>query len=273
LCVNNKNYLVLKQLGEGGSSKVSQVFCLQSKTTMAVKQVSLKGADEPTKNEFKNEIEFLMKLRRNPYIVHLYDYQLTNDHIFLVLECGSTDLAKLIQSRKSQNSRLEIYEIRYFWKKMLHAVNTIHQHGVIHRDLKPANFVFVEGHLKLIDFGISNSIQSDATSIIKETQCGTLNYMAPEAIMDMSGGYNPEAPQFKISPRADVWSLGCILYSMMYGRTPFQHIKHQMLKLNAITNPQHRIEFPEFKDQRLWKIVQNCLQRNPKNRATVEQLL
>ncbi|XP_078485790.1 uncharacterized protein LOC100176899 [Ciona intestinalis] len=273
ICINNKHYLVIKELGEGGSSKVLQVFCAETKSILALKKVSLKDCDESTKNEFTNEIEFLLKLRNNSHIVHLYDFELTPDFIHLVMECGSTDLAKLLHSHKTQNSRLEVYEIIYFWKKMLLAVQTIHKHGVIHRDLKPANFLLVKGNLKLIDFGISNAINADATSVIKETQCGTLNYMAPEAILDMSGGHNPNTPKFKISPMADVWSLGCILYSMLYGCTPFQHIKHQLLKLNAITNHQHRIEFPAFKDENFVNIVQECLKRNPKHRPTVDQLL
>lgn len=57
----------------------------------------------------------------------------------------------------------------------------------MHSDLKPANFLVVEGQLKLIDFGIAKAIQSDTTSIARENQVGTLNYMSPEAIL---GGAN-----------------------------------------------------------------------------------
>ena len=57
----------------------------------------------------------------------------------------------------------------------------------MHSDLKPANFLMVEGTLKLIDFGIAKAIQSDTTSIARESQVGTLNYMSPEAIL---GGAN-----------------------------------------------------------------------------------
>lgn len=69
----------------------------------------------------------------------------------------------------------------------MQAVQTIHEARIVHSDLKPANFLMVEGQLKLIDFGIAKAIQSDTTSIARENQVGTLNYMSPEAIL---GGHN-----------------------------------------------------------------------------------
>jgi serine/threonine-protein kinase TTK/MPS1 len=54
--------------------------------------------------------------------------------------------------------------------------------GVIHNDLKPENFVLIGMSLRLIDFGIANKIEQDHTSVEREVRCGTMNYMAPEAI-------------------------------------------------------------------------------------------
>jgi serine/threonine protein kinase len=69
---------------------------------------------------------------------------------------------------------------------MVEAVGTIHEQKIVHSDLKPANFLFVEGALKLIDFGIAkqDTSKSDTTNIVRDHQVGTVNYMSPEAILN-----------------------------------------------------------------------------------------
>jgi serine/threonine-protein kinase TTK/MPS1 len=105
------------------------------------------------------------------------------------MELGESDLNKIL---KSYQSDLPLNRIVTYWHQMLTAVKYIHDNGVIHSDLKPANFLLVNGRLKLIDFGIASNISLDSTSIIKFSQTGTLNYISPEALIDVSSENTPQ---------------------------------------------------------------------------------
>lgn len=269
ISVKGRIYSILKQIGSGGSSKVFQVLN-EKKQIHAIKYVSLEEADNQTVESYRNEIAYLNKLQQHSdKIIRLYDYEITDQYIYMVMECGNIDLNSWLKKKKSINP----WERKSYWKNMLEAVHTIHQHGIVHSDLKPANFLIVDGMLKLIDFGIANQMQPDTTSIVKDSQVGTINYMPPEAIRDMSSSRENGKSKSKISPKSDVWSLGCILYYMTYGKTPFQHIINQISKLHAIIDPNHEIEFPDIPEKDLQDVLKCCLIRDPKLRISIPELL
>ncbi|XP_022359452.1 dual specificity protein kinase TTK isoform X1 [Enhydra lutris kenyoni] len=269
ISVKGRMYSILKQIGSGGSSKVFQVLN-EKKQIHAIKYVNLEEADNQTIESYRNEIAYLNKLQQHSdKIIRLYDYEITDQYIYMVMECGNIDLNSWLKKKKSINP----WERKSYWKNMLEAVHTIHQHGIVHSDLKPANFLIVDGMLKLIDFGIANQMQPDTTSIVKDSQVGTVNYMPPEAIKDMSSSRENGKSKSKISPKSDVWSLGCILYYMTYGKTPFQHIINQISKLHAIIDPNHEIEFPDIPEKDLQDVLKCCLIRDPKQRISIPELL
>ncbi|KAJ6254191.1 dual specificity protein kinase ttk [Anaeramoeba flamelloides] len=328
ITVNAKTYIILKQVGRGGSSKVFKVLSKDFTSIYALKKVYIKGIDPKSLELYKNEIILLEKLKGKKNIIQLIDYEINKKKgIFnIILEFGEIDLAKKLDLLKlnSKNGIINPNFLRLTWQQMLEAVHTIHEQRIIHGDLKPANFLFVEGTLKLIDFGIAKAIQNDTTNIERQGQVGTLNYMSPEAIIDIrpqnrrnnhsqrinktnnpnnnnnnnnndkqssmnnnNNQNNSNNQEFgnendpndnndqcliKVSRASDIWSLGCILYQMVYGYPPFSNLS-MFQKIRAIVDPQHKIHFPHTKDPYLTQVISMCLQKAKNNRPLIPFLL
>ena len=287
--VRGIEYTKLECVGKGGSSKVYKVMA-PNKKIFALKRIRLNGRDQEAATGFLDEITLLARLKGKSNIIQLIDSEVHKREgiIYMVLECGDIDLAKLLQrheaalqerrrgngSNPSSTGEHYVDEnfVRMYWEQMLHAVDTIHRERIVHSDLKPANFLVVEGQLKLIDFGIAKAIQADTTSIARESQVGTLNYMSPEAITGGTPATPSGGPATKVGRASDIWSLGCILYQMVYGRTPFAHLPF-IQKMHAIIDEKHQIAFPPIANPYLLDVIKRCLHRHPKQRITMQELL
>ncbi|EUC54294.1 Serine/Threonine-kinase TTK/MPS1 [Rhizoctonia solani AG-3 Rhs1AP] len=290
---NKQEYTVVDCIGRGGSSKVYKVISPTNKI-YALKRVRLDSkVDEETMRGYVNEMQLLKRLDGNERIIKLIDSQAVGRggrYLMMVMELGEIDLAKLLAEK--QGTRLQPHWIAIYWQQMLEAVQTIHDEKIVHSDLKPANFVLVKGSLKLIDFGIAKAIANDTTNIQREHQVGTLNYMSPESIEETQ---TANGRRLKLGRASDVWSLGCILYQMIYGRPPFYSITGAVPKLRAISDPNHIIDYPadsipttpatdkEGPRQIVdWATpvpldvidtLRGCLTRDPKQRKTIPELL
>ncbi|KAJ6631719.1 Dual specificity protein kinase Ttk [Pseudolycoriella hygida] len=273
--INKKDFIINKKIGCGGSCSVYSAKCRSKGGDRALKVVNLRTAASNVES-YLNEAKLLEKLQGSDCVIKLFEYLHCPDKytLFLVMEMGEGDLHKLL---KSYETNLPLNKIVSYWYQMLTAVKYIHDNGIIHSDLKPANFLLVNGRLKLIDFGIASNISVDATSVIKFSQTGTLNYISPEALIDVSTDGTPQKKnKYKISTKSDVWSLGCIFYLCVYRRTPFSHIKNFYAKYLAITSSETVIDYPQlpaYYPPMLEEIIKSCLHLIPKERSSVAELL
>ena len=269
--VGGRSYFKVGVLGKGGSSKVFRVLG-EGGDIFALKRVKVNSDDPKCLASFQNEIALMESLRGHSCIVQLVSWSIERRTIHMVMEAGETDLHGLLV-RHQRSGSLSANFVRLAWQQMLTAVEVIHGERIVHGDLKPANFLFVQGHLKLIDFGIAKQFSNETTNIYRDNQVGTVNYMSPEAIQDSGsmggGGGGGDKPCHKLGRASDIWSLGCILYQMVYGATPFSHIANLMTKLMAIINPAHEIAYQQLKDRTVVDAIKLCLQRDPNKRAPI----
>ncbi|KAK7351140.1 hypothetical protein VNO77_10364 [Canavalia gladiata] len=294
--VNGKLYQRLGKIGSGGSSEVHKVISSDCRI-YALKKIKLKGRDYATAFGFCQEIEYLNRLKGKDNIIQLIDFEVTDKalleevmkgsfsnkdgrvrddgYIYMVLEYGEIDLAHMLSQKWKEldgnNQTIDENWLRFYWQQILLAVNTIHEERIVHSDLKPANFLLVKGSLKLIDFGIAKAIMNDTTNIQRDSQVGTLSYMSPEAFMCNETDANGNV--IKCGRPSDIWSLGCILYQMVYGRTPFSEYKTFWAKFKVITDPNHEITYEPVSNPWLMDLMKRCLAWDRNQRWRIPQLL
>ncbi|KAM3161663.1 Protein kinase domain-containing protein [Lachancea thermotolerans] len=276
--VNGTEYEKLELLGRGGSSKVYKVKNVANNKVYALKRVSFDEFDDSSIEGFKGEIELLKKLETKPRVVKLIDHEMDHGVLYEVMECGDHDLSHTLALRSGMG--LDVEFVRFHSQEMLKCVKVVHDSGIVHSDLKPANFVFVKGILKIIDFGIANAVPEHTVNIYRETQIGTPNYMAPEALvaMNYTQGQPAEQNRWKVGKPSDIWSCGCIIYQMIYGRPPYGGFQGQN-RLLAIMNPEVKIVYPEKTSngdvvpKTAIDTMKACLERNPEKRWSVDEVL
>ncbi|KAH1112527.1 hypothetical protein AAZX31_04G196500 [Glycine max] len=206
--VRNHCYLLKSKIGEGSFSAVWRAE--QRPPTgvdVAVKQVFLSKLNPRLKACLDCEINFLSSVN-HPNIIRLLHFFQDDGCVYLVLEfCAGGNLASYIQN----HGRVQQQIARKFMQQLGSGLKVLHSHDIIHRDLKPENILLsshgVEAVLKIADFGLSRTV---CPGEYAETVCGSPLYMAPEVL------------QFqRYDDKADMWSVGAILFELLNGYPPF----------------------------------------------------
>ncbi|XP_054739604.1 SNF-related serine/threonine-protein kinase isoform X1 [Anastrepha obliqua] len=248
-------YDLEETLGSGHFAVVKLARHVFTGAKVAVKVVDKTKLDDVSKAHLFQEVR-CMKLVQHPNVVRLYEVIDTPTKLYLVLELGDGgDLYDYIM--KHEGGLSEEFARKYF-KQILRAITYCHQLHVVHRDLKPENVVFFEkiGVVKLTDFGFSNKFSPGQKL---ETFCGSLAYSAPEILLGDS--YD--------APAVDIWSLGVILYMLVCGQPPFEKANDSET-LTMIMDCKYTV--PPQISQNCKQLISSMLVRDPKNRATLEQI-
>jgi len=252
---SKKRYERGRFLGKGGFAKCYELKDMQTGDITAGKIVPKSLLTKSHQKEKMSQEIRLHKGVSNPYLVKLYSYFEDNNFVYIVLElCRKRSLMELHKRRKAITEP----ETRYFMRHILLGVLYLHENKIIHRDLKLGN-VFLNDNMecKIGDFGLATRVDYDGER--KKTLCGTPNYIAPEVLGKKGHSYE-----------VDVWSLGCILYTLLVGKPPFET---QTLKdtYNRIKKNEYHI--PSRVGPLAKNLIQKLLQHEPNRRPSVAQIL
>lgn len=197
-----------------------------------------------------------MKLVQHPNVVRLYEAIDTQTKLYLVLELG--DGGDLYDFIMRHDAGLNEDLAREYFRQIVRAISYCHELHVVHRDLKPENVIFFKNKeiVKLTDFGFSNKFLPGQKL---ETSCGSLAYSAPEILL--GDRYDAAA--------VDIWSLGVILYMLVYGQPPF-HEANDSETLTMIMDCKY--ELPDNVSLECRKLIKSMLIRDPEARATLHDI-
>lgn len=232
---------------------------------VAIKSITKKNLAK-SQNLLGKEIKILKELSElhHENVVALLDCKETTHHVHLVMEyCNGGDLAEYLLDKGTLSENT----IRLFLRQIAGAMRALNAKGIVHRDLKPQNILLCHAPrpkpapaditLKIADFGFARFLQD---GVMAATLCGSPMYMAPEVIMSL-----------QYDAKADLWSIGTIVFQCLTGSAPFKAQTPQALKqfYEKAANLAPRI--PSGTSRELHDLLSRLLKRNAKDRMDFDE--
>lgn len=244
--VSPKDFQCIKVIGVGGMGRVLLVRCRRDGKLYAMKVVSKRSVREKDMASRVLSERDVLGGTYHHSLVHLHWAFQTNSSLYFVMEyCPGGELSTQLQKVKRFTEQVAIF----YASELVIAVQHLHQHGILHRDLKPENLLLTEdGHLKLVDFGISTFGITEATRGAK-TMCGSYEYLAPEMLKGEEYG-----------TAADWWAFGAVLYELLTGLPPWYSENPDEMRDWVLHSP---LVFPNFVSPEAKDLLSRLLHRNP----------
>ncbi|ESW07327.1 hypothetical protein PHAVU_010G120500 [Phaseolus vulgaris] len=250
------DYIMGPSIGSGSFAVVYRSRHRASGLEVAIKEIDQRQLSPKVKEHLFKEISILSTIK-HPNIVRLFETIQTNDRIYLVLEyCAGGDLGAYIH----RHGKVSETVARHFMRQLAAGLQVLQEKNLIHRDLKPPNLLLATTAatpiMKIGDFGFARSL---APQGLADTLCGSPYYMAPEIIENQ-----------KYDAKADLWSVGAILYQLVIGRPPFDGNNQYQLFRNILASTE--LNFPPEALEELHSdcldLCRNLLRQNPDERLT-----
>ncbi|XP_042343214.1 testis-specific serine/threonine-protein kinase 1-like [Plectropomus leopardus] len=260
--MESRGYAFKRNLGEGMSGKVVCAYSARLRRRVAIKVIDKKKANTNyLENFLPREIEIIRSLD-HPNIAKTFDvFESLTSKVYIVMElCVKGDVLNYIDTKGAfpENSSCRLFS------QLCDAIQYLHDSNVAHRDLKCENLLLdTEFSLKVCDFGFSKRLTyADGRMVLSKTFCGTPSYAAPEIMRSFP--YNPKV--------SDVWSMGVVLYMMLYASMPFDatNVK-RMLRIQI----QHNIHFSDTPavSSEAKELIRSILHPNVEKRITISKIL
>ena len=269
-------YKIVRKIGEGGMGSVYEALQEPIGRRVAVKILHPKYAAEPSiAARFLNEAR-AVNLVEHPGVVQISDYgQLPDGTAYLVMELLKGDT---LSQRIKRPGGLGLPDIVRMARQIASALTAAHEKNIFHRDLKPDNVMLVPDpdadmpgreRVKLLDFGIAKVAQAENEGKPGEQQpktatdvvMGTPRYMAPE---QCRGG-------IAIDGKADVYSLGVMLYEMLAGRPPFSGASGEVLAMHIYETPPPLRQVAPHVPEELTTLIHRLLAKKKEERPTMAE--
>lgn len=255
-----------KRIGSGAYSTVYKGYNVGTGELVAIKVVDLYHltSREPQKKEnLKTRLKIEIKIAQStdhPNLVKMFDVFEEEERVYLIFEfCDGGDLSKFLQKR----GMLSETEARDYLQQIVSGMEYLMMNDIIHRDLKPQNILmkktvnssFCPYILKIADFGFAKQTDPD---VLSATVCGSPLYMAPELLK-----------MCPYSTKADLWSLGVILYEMVTGNQPIQAKSAIELVANMQT---HKIRIPSYLSKECKSLLMGLLRKREDGRMCIKDV-
>lgn len=245
-------YRIEKCLGVGGMAAVLLAQDVEKGIRVAIKLLRDEYTDNSDAVErFKSEAQAVSMLS-HPNVVGIHDISLDGDIKYLVMEYVE---GVSLRAYMDKRGKLSFAEVSSISEQILAALNHAHSHGIIHRDIKPQNIMLLkDGFVKVMDFGIAKLPEVDAE--MSDEAIGTVYYISPE-----------QAEGKPYDTRADLYSVGVLMYEMATGKLPFDDerpVSVVMMQIHDKPIPPRRVD--RKISAGLETIILCSMEKNPKNR-------